>query len=61
MTDSVRSKGGIVSFVSEGRIYYLSIRSKGKIMLFLSEEGHLLMFVNLKDDLSIIYEYIIQY
>lgn len=55
MTDSVRSKGRVVLFVSDGRIYYLSTRSRGNIILFLSEEGHLLMFVNLKDDLSIIY------
>jgi hypothetical protein len=54
MIDSIRSKGGVVLFVSEGRIYYLSIRSKGKIILFLSEEGLLLMSVNLKDDLSVI-------
>jgi hypothetical protein len=55
VTDSIRSKGLVVLFVVEGRIYYLSIRSKGKIIVFLSEEGHLLMFINLKDDLSITY------
>jgi hypothetical protein len=55
MTDSVRSKGGVVSFLSEANIYYSSIGGKGRIILFLSEEGHLLMFVNLEDYLSIIY------
>jgi hypothetical protein len=58
VTDRVRSKGVVILFVSEGMIYYLSIRSKGKIILFLSEEVHLLMFINLKDDLS--FAYVIQ-
>jgi hypothetical protein len=53
VTDSVRSKGGVVLFLSERRFYYLSIKSRGKIILFLSEEGYLLMHIDLKDDLSI--------